>query len=141
MFIPRIIKDDEVILDSNIYINDLNSKESKVLFQRTFEEIVYYSDDNYIYSDNVASLNNDNKKRVLNIYDKKGNRLESIEVPEVNDSYNFNSGDEKYMFVRYENESGAYLKYIDKSKIGTGTAKLETLFELEEKYLDTTLIR
>lgn len=54
MFIPRIIKDDEVILDSNIYINDLNSKESKVLFQRTFEEIVYYSDDNYIYADNVA---------------------------------------------------------------------------------------
>lgn len=43
------------------------------------------------------------------------------------------------MFVRYENESGAYLKYIDKSEIGTGNLMWKTLFELEGKYLDTAV--
>lgn len=139
MFIPRTIKDDNVVLDSNIYINDLNSSESKFLFKRNFQDIVYYSDDKYVYTDNVAELGNKTNHRVLSVYDKEGNEIDSIDIGEVNDFFNFNSGDEKYIFVRYEDENGAYLKYIDKSKIGTGKAKLETLFEIEREYLDPTV--
>ena len=77
-------------------------------------------------------------RRILNIYDKEGDKVDCIDVSELSDDFAyFLSGDDKYMVIKAENEEGAYIKYIDKSKIGTGNAKLETLFELESKYLDT----
>ena len=43
------------------------------------------------------------------------------------------------MFLRGRNEEKAYIRYADKSKIGTGNLQWQTLFELEAKYLDTTV--
>ena len=139
MFIPRTIEDNKVILDSNVYVNNLNSPQSEVLFKRSFDDIIYYSDNKYVYVDNVATLDIDDNNRILTVYDKEGNKVDSIDVTGVNVFFNFVGGDEKYIFVRYEDEQGSYIKYIDKSKIGTGTAKLETLFELESKYLDSSV--
>lgn len=43
------------------------------------------------------------------------------------------------MFLKGQNQEEAYIKYIDKSEIGTGNLIWKTLFELEEKYLDTAV--
>ena len=70
MFIPRTIEDNKVILDSNVYVNNLNSPQSEVLFKRSFDDIIYYSDNKYVYVDNVATLDIDDNNRILTVYDK-----------------------------------------------------------------------
>ena len=143
IFIPRKIENGEVVLDDNIYSYNLDTNKSEILFKREFEDIIFYSDDKYIYSDNIlqkfkSESSTETFRRILNIYDKEGDKVDCIDVSELSDDFAyFLSGDDKYMVIKAENEEGAYIKYIDKSKIGTGNAKLETLFELESKYLDT----
>ena len=144
VILPRKLDGNNYITDNKLYEYNLETKESKVLFNKEFEGTFYYSDDNYIYVDNTKYFsfeekNDENYSRRLVIYNKKGEKIETIDVSDIEDYFLFNSGDENYMFVKGENEEGAYIKYIDKSKIGTGKAKLETLFELESKYLDMSV--
>ena len=76
---------------------------------------------------------------LLMVVRKKGNKVDSIDTPYSAIYNSFISGDEKYMFLRGRNEEKAYIRYADKSKIGTGNLQWQTLFELEAKYLDTTV--
>ena len=144
VILPKTLEQNNYITDNKLYEYNLETKESKVLFNKEFEETFYYSDDDYIYVDNTKYFsfeeeNDENYLRSLVVYNKKGEKIETIDVSDIEDYFLFNSGDENYMFVKGENEEGAYIKYIDKSKIGTGTAKLETLIELESKYLDMSV--
>ena len=144
IFTPININDGDVKCDDYMYKANIESGVSELLFKREFSDIMHYSDDNYIYIDNILSFNSneidyEDFTRNLVVYDRNGNKVDSINITGIDEFTYFVSGDDRYMFVKGQNLEGAYIKYIDKSKIGTGTAKLETLFELEKKYLDTSV--
>ncbi|WP_195468591.1 hypothetical protein [Clostridium sp. D43t1_170807_H7] len=139
VILPRKLDGNNYITDNKLYEYNLETKESKVLFNKEFEGTFYYSDDNYIYVDNILSIEDGNQNRIITIYDKKGNKVDSIDTPYSGIYNSFISGDEKYMFLRGRSEEKAYIRYADKSKIGTGNLQWQTLFELESKYLDTTV--
>ena len=146
IFTPIYISDEGIEYDDYIYTTNIVSGKSERLFKRASKDIMNYSDDKYIYIDNILSFDYENEDysdftRTITVYDKKGNKIDCIDVTGVDEYSYFIGGDERYMFVRGEDIEGAYIKYIDKSKIGTGNAKLETLFEIERKYLDTTVRR
>ena len=139
IFTPISINDGNIEYSDYIYKNNIETGISEKLFKREFSDIMHYSDDNYIYVDNILSIEDGNQNRVITIYDKKGNKVDSIDITANNIYASFISGDEKYMFLRGRNEEKAYIRYADKSKIGTGNLQWQTLFELEAKYLDTTV--
>lgn len=141
IFTPISINNGNIEYSDYIYKNNIETGISEKLFKREFSDLTHYSDDSYIYVDNILSIEDGNQNRVITIYDKEGNKVDSIDTP-CNGIYNsFISGDEKYMFLRGRNEEKAYIRYADKSKIGTGNLQWQTLFELEEKYLDESVSR
>lgn len=139
IFTPISINGGNIEYSDYIYKNNIETGISEKLFKRDFSDIMHYSDDNYIYVDNILSIGDGNQNRVITIYDKKGNKVDSIDITANNIYASFISGDEKYMFLRGRNEEKAYIRYVDKSKIGTGNLQWQTLFELEAKYLNTTV--
>ena len=115
VILPRKLDGNNYITDNKLYEYNLETKESKVLFNKEFEETFYYSDDDYIYVDNTKYFsfeeeNDENYLRSLVVYNKKGEKILTIDVSDIEDYFLFNSGDENYMFVKGENEEGAYIK-------------------------------
>ena len=139
IFTPISINDGNIEYSDFIYKNNIETGISEKLFKREFSDIMHYSDDNYIYVDNILSIEDGNQNRIITIYDKKGNKVDSIDTPYSGIYNSFISGDEKYMFLRGRSEEKAYIRYADKSKIGTGNLQWQTLFELEEKYLNESV--
>ena len=114
------------------YVGPLTISEGDYIFTPISinEEDIEYSD--YIYKSDIET----------GVSKKLFKREFSDLTHYSDDSYiegNIISGDEKYMFLKGQNQEEAYIKYIDKSEIGTGNLMWKTLFELEEKYLDTAV--
>lgn len=139
IFTPISINEEDIEYSDYIYKSDIETGVSKKLFKREFSDLTHYSDDSYIYIDNILSKEDKEQNRIIIVYDKEGNKIDSISIEDNYIEGNIISGDEKYMFLKGQNQEEAYIKYIDKSEIGTGNLIWKTLFELEEKYLDTAV--
>ncbi|MGL5576022.1 MAG: hypothetical protein ACRDCW_10825 [Sarcina sp.] len=111
--------------NSEIYSSDLDGSNENLLYNIPHNK--FLTDDNYIYAF-IDKTENDKGK--LDIYDKKGELLNSLELDfEV---LNQHKGNSDYMFFK-NNSDFCEIKYIDKSKIGTKDLKVETLISVESK--------
>lgn len=139
IFSAAIEENGEYKRDPHVYICDLDGGNKRLLFN---EEIVenFYSDNKYIYFDNARLIKDNNLERLLTVMNENGEIVDKININEVRPSFNFVGSDGENLFIKYEDEEKAYIKYIDINKIGTGEAKLETLFEIEKKYINYDVI-
>ncbi|MGL4742101.1 MAG: hypothetical protein ACRC41_15080 [Sarcina sp.] len=111
--------------NSEIYTSDLDGSNEEILYNIPHNK--FLTDDNYIYA---FIDKTENAKGKLDIYDKKGELLNSLELDfEV---LNQHKGNSEYMFFK-NNSDFCEIKYIDKSKIGTKDLKVETLISIESK--------
>ncbi|WP_288221666.1 hypothetical protein [uncultured Clostridium sp.] len=125
--------------DPHVYICDLDGDNKKLLFNQEILEN-FYSDNKYIYFDNARLIQDDNLERLLTVMNEDGEVIDKININEVKPAFTFIGSDGENLFVKYEDEEKSYIKYIDINKVGTGQAKLETLFEIEKAYMDSTVI-
>jgi hypothetical protein len=103
-----------------------------------------FCDDKYIYADSFPQKLTGNQqesqiKRTLSVYDIDGNLLETIDIDNIGIDNLISGGDENYLFIpdnhSLSNEYGEIksLWFIKKATIGSGSTKLEKLFEFVPK--------
>lgn len=141
IYIPLFRENGELKLDSYLYICDINGKNTKKLFEDKINSVEIYSDSKYIYIDNVRKVreeknNGNNISRMLTVYNEDGEIVDNIDISEIPISIEINSGDDKNIFIKYSDDEKNYIKYIDKSEIGSKNFKIQTLFEIENKYVN-----
>ncbi|MGL5616654.1 MAG: hypothetical protein ACRDD2_10580 [Sarcina sp.] len=111
--------------NSEIYSSDLDGNNEKLIYNIPHNK--FLTDDKYIYAF-IDETESDKGK--LNIYDKKGSLLNSLELDFK--VLNQHKGNSNYMFFKNISDF-CEIKYIDKSKIGTTDLKIETLISVESK--------
>jgi hypothetical protein len=126
-------------IDPYLYSCDINGKNTKKMFNYDNNQ-AFFADSKYIYLDN-APLVDDNKsiKRVLTVLDQKGHTVDTIDINEISTHFSFSGADDNYLFIKYEDNKKGYIKYIDKKELGSGNVKLHDFFEIDKKYMDSTL--
>ncbi len=139
IFTPLVENDGEYKRDPYVYICDLDGDNQRLLFDQEIAEN-FYSDNKYIYFDNARLIKNNDLERVLTVMNEDGEVVDKININEVKPIFTFAGSDGEKLFIKYEDEEKSYIKYIDINKIGTGEARLESLFEMEKEYMDYTVI-
>lgn len=132
-------KNGEYKRDPHVYICDLDGGNKRILFNQEIVEN-FYSDNKYIYFDNARLMKDDNLERLLTVMNEDGEVIDKININEVKPVFTFIGSDGENLFIKYEDEKKSYIKYIDINKVGTGQAKLETLFEIEKTYMNYDVI-
>lgn len=135
IFSAAIEENGEYKRDPHVYICDLDGGNKRLLFNEEIEEN-FYSDNKYIYFDNARLIKDNDLERLLTVRNEDGEIVDKININGIRPSFNFAGSDGEKLFIKYEDEEKSYIKYIDINKIGTGEAKLETLFEIEKKYMN-----
>ena len=76
----------------------------------------------------------------VDFYDHSGNLKDSVEIPNARRTVRFASGDDRYIFLQYEDETYTYIDLIDKKEIGSKNIKPISFFKMETSLVGKSLI-
>lgn len=68
-------------------------------------------------------------KKEMTVYDKNGDPIQTVDITPLPVDYHLSPGDEHYMFIQYKPSGRQIVAIIDKSKLSSKDASMQTLIE------------
>ena len=72
----------------------------------------------------------------VDFYDHSGNLKDSVEFPNARRTIRFAPGDDRYIFLQYDDDTYTYVDLIDKKEIGSKNIKPISFFKMETSYIN-----
>lgn len=95
-------------------------------------------DDKYIYNDNTNNrsdvITGEKKERIIDFYNEYGNKVDSLNLGKeesISTFFGTIPGDEKYLFLEYEDDESFNIKVIEKEDIGSKDIKVKDFFRVD----------
>ncbi len=134
------LKEDNNYSDSELFSTDLQGNDMR-------EEFLAPSlnssclDQNYLYGCYPGTGPEDLPEIArVDFYDHSGNLKDSVEFPNARRTIRFAPGDDRYIFLQYEDETYTYIDLIDKKEIGSKNIKPISFFKMETSFIGKSII-